>query len=310
MKLKDIVDYNYSTKLRKTIICFGTKEYIISDPSKEYYNALDGLDTLVEDSEFFRFLQNNNLIQNPVLKDSTNDLDSRNTEYLKIRSSSKNDVINEQIENNFGKNIVIVGCGGIGTVILTNLMRCGFYNFTLIDADSVELNNLNRQLFYTIDDVGKKKVDVLERKIKEIRSTCKTKTYDMFVSSMKDMNKIISKDTAFVINGADTPSSIEQLVVGGSQKNKVPSMSVSVGLFTGMWGPIYDSNNQYTSSAIDQSRRKTLKASISMTNMAIGALAAQEIYEYIFRDINKSKFSFYTENIFDFNQMKVSNEKN
>ncbi|KAM3135699.1 hypothetical protein pb186bvf_012225 [Paramecium bursaria] len=55
--------------------------------------------------------------------------------------------------------VLILGVGGIGTVVLTNMLRLGVKEIAIIDYDHVEYHNLNRQSLYTIEDVGKQKVD-------------------------------------------------------------------------------------------------------------------------------------------------------
>ena len=56
--------------------------------------------------------------------------------------------------------IAILGVGGIGSVVLAHLASAGFSRYTLIDGDTVQLHNLNRQIVYCFSDVGRRKVDV------------------------------------------------------------------------------------------------------------------------------------------------------
>lgn len=45
-------------------------------------------------------------------------------------------------------NILIVGVGGIGCELLKCLTEAGFRKFTLIDLDTIEFSNLNRQFYF------------------------------------------------------------------------------------------------------------------------------------------------------------------
>ncbi|MHB1566564.1 MAG: HesA/MoeB/ThiF family protein [Acidiferrobacter sp.] len=56
--------------------------------------------------------------------------------------------------------VLIVGVGGLGTVVATYLARSGVGTLTLADDDVVSLSNLPRQILYARDDIGKKKVDI------------------------------------------------------------------------------------------------------------------------------------------------------
>ena len=51
-------------------------------------------------------------------------------------------------------NICIVGCGGIGCALTELLARAGVGKITLIDPDTIEMSNLQRQLAFTPNDLG------------------------------------------------------------------------------------------------------------------------------------------------------------
>src|SRR5690625_4863258 len=64
----------------------------------------------------------------------------------------------ENREESWGKiesaTMLIVGLGGLGTWVLQSLIMLGFQSFLLVDNDTVERSNLNRQLFFGIKDEG------------------------------------------------------------------------------------------------------------------------------------------------------------
>lgn len=71
----------------------------------------------------------------------------------------------------------IVGCGGVGSIFAEMLVRTGAINVALIDADKVELKNLNRTLFVS-NDVEEYKVEVLKKRLKSINSDINVKAID------------------------------------------------------------------------------------------------------------------------------------
>ena len=56
--------------------------------------------------------------------------------------------------------VLIVGLGGLGTPVSMYLTAAGVGSLTLIDGDHVDLTNLQRQVIYTMDDIGKPKAQI------------------------------------------------------------------------------------------------------------------------------------------------------
>ncbi len=63
------------------------------------------------------------------------------------------------------KVILVAGLGGVGGTALEALVRSGFTKFILIDFDKVDESNLNRQILYNRNDIGKLKVDVAKERL-------------------------------------------------------------------------------------------------------------------------------------------------
>lgn len=64
--------------------------------------------------------------------------------------------------------VIVVGIGGLGAPLVQYLAAAGIGHLTLIDDDIVSLSNLQRQVIYRTEDVGKPKVDVAAAFIKSI----------------------------------------------------------------------------------------------------------------------------------------------
>ena len=50
--------------------------------------------------------------------------------------------------------VCILGLGGVGSVVLQHLVALGVSRYVLVDSDRVESTNLNRQLIYSLSDIG------------------------------------------------------------------------------------------------------------------------------------------------------------
>lgn len=89
------------------------------------------------------------------------------------------------------KNILLVGIGGVGSFCFETLIRCGINNITVIDFDTYEESNLNRQLYALHSTIGKKKIDTALERAKDINPNCNIIVYDEFldINSNLDFSK-------------------------------------------------------------------------------------------------------------------------
>lgn len=304
MKLKENVFYYTNKNNDKLIIRYGTKMYVIDDNNQKYYNMLKDHNI---DKELLNFLYSKNLVDN---FNSSLDLNNRTYHYLRDRSKSTfsdsnifENILQEKI-------IMIVGCGGIGTVVLDNLLRTEFNNFILIDNDYVEASNLNRQLFYDIYDIGKSKVDVLYNKLyKNFDFKGKLSKFNQKITTLNDLyivTKNIDIQNLIIINCADTPVDLDNIIGEFCSKNNIPFISGYVGIESGTVGPMYDSKNKYFQ--INNFESKKLLGSIGTSNMITGSLLSQVIVDYIFKDIFHNKIDFYKRHTINFTNFEVIHE--
>lgn len=98
--------------------------------------------------------------------------------------------------------VLVVGCGGLGSPIAVYLASSGIGKIHLVDFDFVDISNLHRQVFYSLDDVGKSKAAVLSAFIKK----------RVAFTEVSFTNKPITKENVFdliaefdvVVDGTDS----------------------------------------------------------------------------------------------------------
>ena len=103
----------------------------------------------------------------------------------------------------------IAGLGGLGSNIAAALVRSGTGHLTLADFDTVELSNINRQL-YTLSHIGQKKADALPKILNEINPFCEISAHTLRVTA--DNCKALFGDCDIVIEAFDVPEQKAMLV--------------------------------------------------------------------------------------------------
>jgi len=95
--------------------------------------------------------------------------------------------------------LVFIGCGLASSVAIA-AARMGFQHFCLVDGDTVELSNLNRQDFY-LQDIGRNKASVISERIRSINLECEIEVIDRRVG-VEDIEALV-KGGDIIINSAD-----------------------------------------------------------------------------------------------------------
>ena len=73
-------------------------------------------------------------------------------------------------ENIRRASVLVVGCGGLGSMVALFLAGAGVGNLTLVDADNVELSNLHRQLAFRESDINQPKAQALKNQLLALNS--------------------------------------------------------------------------------------------------------------------------------------------
>ena len=112
--------------------------------------------------------------------------------------------------------VAVFGVGGVGSYTVEALARAGIGAIDLIDSDTFNVTNINRQLYATHKTIGKYKVDVAKNRILDINPDCKVtvnKTFylpqnsDTFVLSVYD----------YIVDAIDTVAAKVELVVNADK---------------------------------------------------------------------------------------------
>jgi len=98
--------------------------------------------------------------------------------------------------------VVIVGCGGLGNTVATSLAGSGIGTIHLVDFDLVDVSNLHRQLFFTLKDIGKPKVEILGNYLRKMAPFTKVLEHNLTINK-KNVFELIN-DIDYVLDCTDS----------------------------------------------------------------------------------------------------------
>ncbi len=109
--------------------------------------------------------------------------------------------------------LLIVGLGGVGSWAAEMLCRAGVGAFTLIDADEVDVTNINRQMPALASTVGLPKCDVVAARLREINPAVQLTVKKMFITEENIPQLLAGHSYSFVVDAIDTLPSKAALIV-------------------------------------------------------------------------------------------------
>ena len=117
------------------------------------------------------------------------------------------------------KHIVVLGLGGVGGYVVEALIRSGIENITIIDNDTVDITNINRQIISTTDNIGKLKTDEFEKRIKSINKNVRINKIYNFID-ISNIDDLFKNEIDYFIDACDTINT-KKLIIQRCIDNKI-----------------------------------------------------------------------------------------
>ena len=131
----------------------------------------------------------------------------------------------EGIERLQSANILIVGLGGVGSFAAEFLVRSGIGNLTIVDGDTVDITNINRQLPALSSTIGKNKTDVVAERILDINPKINLKKINEFLEPERMEELLTQEKFDYVLDCIDSLSPKLALIITCKRK-KIKLVSV------------------------------------------------------------------------------------
>lgn len=101
------------------------------------------------------------------------------------------------------KKILLIGVGGVGSYALEALIRNGFYDITIVDFDTIDLSNLNRQLITDSTNIGKYKVDEAKKRALLINPNINIQAINEKLNK-ENLRNLLNQNFDYIIDACDT----------------------------------------------------------------------------------------------------------
>lgn len=124
--------------------------------------------------------------------------------------------------------VAVFGVGGVGGYTVEALARSGIGTLDLIDNDTVNVTNINRQIIATHSSIGRSKVEVAKERIIDINPQAKVNTYNMFYLP-ENADTFNFADYDYIVDAIDTVSGKIALVMQAKEANAPIISSMGAG---------------------------------------------------------------------------------
>ena len=100
--------------------------------------------------------------------------------------------------------ILVVGLGGVGSWAAEMLCRAGTGTFTIVDADVVDVTNINRQMPALTETVGMPKCEVVAKRLRAINPDVKLNVIQQFIDKENIPSLLENTEFDFVVDAIDS----------------------------------------------------------------------------------------------------------
>lgn len=116
--------------------------------------------------------------------------------------------------------VLVIGLGGVGGYVVEGLVRSGIGKIIIVDKDTVDETNINRQIIALNSTIGLNKTDEFEKRIKDINPDCEIKKITDFI--LKDnIDLLFEEKIDYLVDACDTTTT-KKLIIYECLKRDIP----------------------------------------------------------------------------------------
>ena len=174
--------------------------------------------------------------------------------------------------------VFIAGIGGLGSSILMYLTVAGIGKLRMVDNDIVALENLNRQILHWDNDIGKKKLESAEEKLKKMNSNVEVEVISETINK-GNVDELVG-DFDMIVDAMDNFAARYVLNKIALIK-KIPFFHGAVHGFYGQATTIIPGKTACLRCMFPQAPPPTVPPVVGVTTGVIGCIQATEVIKYI-----------------------------
>ena len=112
----------------------------------------------------------------------------------------------EKMEQLMHKNVLVIGLGGVGAICAEMIVRAGVGKITIVDNDTVDASNINRQIQALHSNVNMQKAKVLSARLLDINPALDLTVHEMYIKDEITTELLKSAPWDYVVDCIDTLS--------------------------------------------------------------------------------------------------------
>jgi len=174
--------------------------------------------------------------------------------------------------------VFIAGAGGLGSPIAIYLAVAGIGEIRIVDNDRVELSNLNRQILYWDQDVGKRKAESAEEKLREINPDIEVETISGTIAETNVLELVHNAD--LIIDAMDNFPT-RYLLNRAALAKEIPFFHGAIYGFEGQVTTIIPGKTACLRCIFPQAPQPETFPVIGVTPGVVGLIQATEVVKYI-----------------------------
>ena len=109
----------------------------------------------------------------------------------------------ENLNKLHSKTVAVVGVGGVGGYALETLVRNGIENVIIVDNDTIDITNKNRQIIALNSTIDMNKVDAFEKRIKDINENVNVIKLQIFLNE-ETKKELFKYNIDYLVDSCDT----------------------------------------------------------------------------------------------------------